>query len=397
MQIEKHPIWKNVSPIKKPFHLVRLFAAKSLVNFFSPSMFIGVTGSVGKTTTTICCTHVLDQKFRTLSSTASTVVNLDPIFNIPITLLKIRPKVNKVILEMGVEYPDEMDFYLSIVAPATAIVTNVSYSHSQYLGTIEQIFQEKSKIVQQLPANGTAILNWDDDSVRKMADLTSAKIIFYGTDGKNCHIWASNIKVSNYQTSFEINYGVERVAVNLRLVGRHQVYPALAAAALGVINGISLIAIKKGLEEVEPTEHRLSLLEGLNDTVILDDTYNNSSPIGIEAALDVLNDLPAKRRILIYGEMKELGTYSPSMHRRVGQKIYKNKVDLVLLGSGDTHFIEEELKALGFASEKIEVNLSNPQIVTRILRIAHMGDLILVKGSRSGRFDEVVKRISKQK
>ena len=82
MQIEKHPIWKNVSPIKKPFHLVRLFAAKSLVNFFSPSMFVGVTGSVGKTTTTICCTHVLDQKFRTLSSTASTVVNLDPIFNI---------------------------------------------------------------------------------------------------------------------------------------------------------------------------------------------------------------------------------------------------------------------------------------------------------------------------
>ncbi len=397
MQIEQHPIWKTLSPVKKPLHLARFFAAKSLANFFPRSMFIGVTGSLGKTTTTVCITHVLQQKYRTLSSTASTIVNLDPIFNIPITVLKIRPKVQRVVLEMGIEYPGEMDFYVSLVAPGTAVVTAVAYAHSQHLGSNEVIFEEKSKLVKQLPENGTAILNWDDDLVRKMADLTQAKVLFYGTDPKNCHVWASNVKISNYKTHFEINYGVERVEVEMHLLGRHQIYPALAAAAVGISNGLSLVAIKKGLEQVLPTEHRLSLLQGLNDTVVIDDTYNNASPLGIEAALDLLNDLPAKRRVLIYGEMKELGQYSKKMHQRVAQRIYKNKVDYILLGPGDTQYIEDELKSLGFPMDNVEGQLSNPQMVARILRITRSGDVILVKGSRSGRLDEVVKRITKQK
>jgi len=390
MKIQDHSVWKNVSPFKKPAHLLRIFAARKYASFFPRSKFIGITGSVGKTSTTKACQAVLSQKYQILA----TEENLDPIFNIPITLLKTRPKTDKVFLEMGVEYPGEMEFYLSLVKPATAIITRIFYSHSEFLGDLDKIIEEKSLLIKQLPEDGHAILNWDDPYTRKLVKLTKANVIFYGFDSKNCHVWASNVKIKNYQTYFELNYGVERVEVTLNLLGRHLVYPCLAAASLGLSMGMSLVSIKKGLETLQPAHHRLQILEGLNGTYVLDDTYN-SSPAALEEAINVLNEVPAKRRIAVLGEMRELGQYSKLMHEQIAQKIYKDKVDLVLLGGGETKFVAEELLSLGFPQERLEVNLSNSQLVSKILRVASKGDVILVKASRAVKLDEVVKRISK--
>lgn len=390
MEIQKHPIWNKVSPYKKPAHLLRFFLAKQLAKFYPRSTFIGITGSVGKTTTALAIRAVLSQKFQTIS----TQENLDPIFNIPLTLLKLRPGVGKVILEMGVEYPGEMEFYLSLVRPATAVVTRVFYSHSEFLGNVEQILNEKSALVRQLPKDGYAILNWDDVYTRKLAKETEAQVVFYGTDPENCHIWATNVRLENGITCFELNFGVERVSLSFKLLGRHQVYPALAAAALGVTFGMTLTAIKRGLEKIEPAPHRLQLVEGVGGWQVLDDTYN-SSPAALEAALDVLCEMSARRRVAILGEMKELGVYSEQMHREIARKIYKEKIDWVLLGGGDTRFIADELIKLGFPSERVELNLSNSQIVTKMLKNMGRGDMILVKGSRAVKLDEVIKRISK--
>ena len=392
MDIQKHPVWDNISVYKKPAHLLRFFAVRKIARLYSRSRFIGITGSVGKTTTKELCISVIGQKFNILASRQ----NIDPLFNIPEIILKMRPKTEKVILEMGVEYPGEMEFYLSLIAPATAIVTRISFAHSQFLGDIEAIVKEKSKLISQLPAWGYAILNWDDIYTRKLAKETSAQIIFYGTDKENCHIWASNIRVENNTTRFELNYGVERVDVTLLLLGRHFVYPALAAAALGLSCNLSLINIKRGLEKSQPTPHRLQLLEGSGGWVVLDDTYN-SSPAALEEAINVLNDLPARRRIVVLGEMKELGVFSEQLHREVARKIYKDKIDLVLLGGGDARFIGDELVKMGYPQDKILVNLSNHQMVGNILRAAGRGDIVLVKGSRAVKLEEVVVRISKQK
>lgn len=390
MEIQKHPVWSNVSPYKKPAHLLRLYLAKKWAHLYPQSKFIGITGSVGKTSTKEACLKVLSQKYKTIASRE----NIDPIFNIPETLFKIRPKTQKVILEMGIEHPGEMEFYLSMVSPATGIITRIFFSHSQYLGGLDEIVAEKSILIKQLPKDGFAILNWDDIHCRKLAKETKAQVIFYGTNPKNCDVWASNIKLKNNLTYFELNYGVERVEVLYKMLGRHMVYSALAAAALGVSCNMTLISIKKGLEEVNATPHRLQLLDGLNGCTILDDTYN-SSPAAMEEALNVLNELPARRRIVALGEMRELGVYSEQLHRDIARKIYKDKVDIVLLGGGDTYFIADELLKLGFTPEKIEANLSNQQIVSRILKVAVLGDLVLVKGSRAVKLDEVVKRISK--
>lgn len=354
-------------------------------------MFIGVTGSVGKTMTTQAAVAVLSLKYNTLSTTP----NLDPFLNIPLTILKIKPKVKKVVLEMGVEYKEEMDYYLSLVKPKVCIITRISFAHTEYLNSIEEIIEEKGKLVEQIPPDGVAILNWDDPNCRKMAEKCKGEVVFYGLDQKNCNVWAGNIKIENFRTSFELNYGVERVQINYQLLGDHQVYPALAAAALGIVEGIPLTTIKKGLESIFATEHRLVPIPGPNGSIILDDTYN-SSPVAVEAAIDTLLKVPARRRVLVLGEMRELGKHSERLHRSLAQKIYKEKIDHVILGQGEALFIAEELKSLGYLDERLDSGLQNSQIVGKLLNILSKGDVCLIKGSRAVRLDEVVKRITKK-
>src|SRR5687768_276224 len=123
MNINSHPIWNNVSKLKKPLHLLRIQLARQIAKAYPRSLFVGITGSVGKTSTTAFCEAVLSQKMKTLAS----IESLDPNFNIPITLLKVRPNTKKVILEMGIEYKGEMDFYLTLIKPATAIITRIAH------------------------------------------------------------------------------------------------------------------------------------------------------------------------------------------------------------------------------------------------------------------------------
>lgn len=398
MDIATHPIWNQttvyktrIPAFKKPLHLLRIYLARQYAKLYSKDLFIGITGSVGKTTCVNASVAVLSQKYKT----AATASDLDPILNIPITILKLTPKIKKVVLEMGIEYKGEMDFYLSLIKPKTVVVTKISYAHSEFLGDLNEILQEKGKLVEQLPSDGLAILNWDDPNSKKLAQMCKGNIIYYGTDPKNCTIWAGNIKIEDFKTTFELNLGVERVKVNYNLLGAHQVYPALAAAALGVINNIPLTKIKLGLESVQPEEHRLQAVLGPNGSIILDDTYN-SSPSAMEAAIDTLLKIPARRRVLVLGEMRELGEFSENLHRQIAQMIYKEKIDLVFLGQGDTKIIASELKSLGFWEERLQANLQKSQLVSKLLKTLGKGDVCLIKGSRAVRLDEVVKRIAKK-
>lgn len=393
-----HPVWKNVTPFKKRGHLARFFLARQYVKLIPRSKFIGITGSVGKTSTAIAAKEVLSEKYLTISTTDTNPdnANLDPIFNLPMTILRAKSKVKKVILELGIEHPGEMELYLSLVRPATAIITRIFYAHSQFLGPVEEIVKEKGKLVEQLPKNGTAILNYDDPVTRKLSEKTEAEVVYYGRDQDNCHVWAGNLRIEGFYTVFELNYNVERVEVRSKLMGFHQVYPLLAAAALGVNEGIPLINIKKALERVEPAEHRMQVISGFNGSIILDDTYN-SSPAAVEEALETLNHVKARRRIAVLGEMKELGEYSEKLHRDIARKIYADKVDLVLVGGGDAQYIADELLHLGFIPERLHYGLSNTQIVSKLLKLVARGDVVLVKASRDVKFNEIVQRITKAK
>lgn len=368
-----------------------MYLARQYAKLYPKDLFVGVTGSVGKTTCVQAAAAVLSQKYKILT----TKPNLDPVLNIPATLLKINPSIKKVILEMGIEYKGEMDFYLSLIKPKTVIFTKVAYAHSEFLGGLNEILQEKGKLIDQLDEEGVAILNFDDANCKKLATRCKGSVVYFGTDPNNCTIWAGNIRIENFQTIFELNLGVERVRVSYKLLGTHQVYPALAASALGVICNIPLTKIKLALEGIEPEEHRMQVLQGLNGSIILDDTYN-SSPAAVEAAIDTLLEIPARRRVIVLGEMRELGKYSESLHRQIGQRIYKEKLDFVFLSTGEAQIIADELTSLGFWEERLEANLSPGQLVSKLLKTLGKGDVCLIKGSRALRLDEVVKRISKK-
>lgn len=365
----------------RPLYFLKTYAAKQYARFYPSDLFIAVCGSLAKSACVDACRVVCSQKYKAIS----TKPNPDPYLSISQTILRLSPGVSKVILEMPLNQKSKMDFYFSPVRPKTVIFTKSDPGS----------YDKEGELIASLGDHGTAILNWDDPGTRKLAELCTGKVFFYGTDPDNCTVWAGNIKIEDYKTSFELNLGVERVKVYFKLLGKHQVYAALAAALLGVIYQIPLTKIKLALETLQPQEHKMELVAGPNSSILIDDTYD-ISPEGLESAIDTMLAMPARRRIILLGEIKDLGARSEQIHRQIAQKIYKEKLDLVFLSQGETQFIADELKSLGFWEEKVIPNLQNSQAVSKLLKTLGKGDLCLIKGSHNAKLDEVVRRIARK-
>lgn len=385
----------NIEPIqlKKPTFLLKYYLCRQYVKLYPQEMFIAVCGSLGKTTTVRFSQAVLSQKFKTLTTTTNS--NKDHALEVLSTILKINPSYKKVILELGINMEGEMDFYNSMILPKVVIATRIT-SESNYFESTDQVLKETAKFLSALSKDGVGILNWDDVNSKKLSQTTQASVIYYGTDAKNCTVWAGNMRIENFKTTFELNLGVERVKVELSMLGTHLIYPALAAAALGIVYDIPLTKIKLALESVEAQEHQLQLLFGPNNSLILDDTFS-SSPAEVESAIDTLVQIPARRRILILGDMNNPVRYCADDYRKIAEKIYKEKLDFVFLGAGFVKQVSDKLKDLGFWEERIGDNLKNSQLVSKLLKTLGKADICLIKGSKAVRLDEVVKRIAKNK
>lgn len=368
------------------------YLARQYVKFYPRDMFIAISGSVGKTVCMKASEAILSKKYKIIAGRYDS----SPILSLPYTLLNISPSIKKVILEMGIRKVGEMDFYLSLVRPKTAVITKISYNHSENLGGMEGILAEEAKLIESIDEDGMVILNFDDPACRKLQKVCQGSVVYFGTSPDNCTVWAGNIQTANFKTGFELNLGVERVKVNFKMLGLQSVYSALAGAALGVINHVPLTKIKLALEELEPLPHQMEIFSGPNGSVIVDDTIN-SSPADLETAIDTLLQISARRRIMVLGEMRNLGRYSEELHRQIARKIFKEKIDLCFLGQGDTEFMADELRRMGFWEERMESGLQNSQIVSKLLKTLGKGDVVLVKGAPVLRLDEVVKRIAKKK
>ncbi len=354
----------KLAVLKKPTNLLKYYLFKQYAKLYPRDLFIAVCGSLGKTTTVGFAQAVLSQKYKTLTTITS-------------ALLKLNPSYQKVILQMEIDSDGEVDIYNSLIQPKIVIVTKITSSGPYF----------------PLPQDGMVILNWDDIQSRKLAQQTQSEVIYYGTDSQNCLLWAGNVRIENFRTCFELNLGVERVKVELSILGLHQIYPALAAATLGVINDIPLTKIKHALESVLPEEHRFQPLLGPNGSFILDDSLN-ANPPEVESAIDTFIQIPARRRILVLGEMS---SPTPALeYRKIAEKIYKEKLDLVFLGQGSIMTVGEELKSLGVWEERVESNMTNSKLVSKLLKTLGKGDVCLIQGSKSVRLDEVALRISKK-
>lgn len=370
---------------KQSFHQARRILAKFWLRAHPQVTVIAITGSYGKTNTTRAITTVLSEKFKTLQ----TDLNLDTIYNLPITLLKLRPWHQKLILEYGVDHKNEMDFHLSLVKPSIAVMTGINPTHSdtELLGSLEGVIREKAKILQALKPRGTALLNWDDEKVRSMAKKTKAKIIRYGSlpkcdpsvDGQA--FWADKIKVSFTGTSFILHHQDKKIKVKTGLIGRHFVHACLAAAAVGLNQGLNWSEIKTGLAKLKPLKGRLSIEKGPKDSILINDALR-ANPASTTAGLQTLIDLSTEgNRIAVLGEMGELGVLAKKSHQEVGKKLANLKIDYLISIGPLQKFTSQEAIRGGMKKNRVFWVKDVAEAADVLKNLLKKGDLLYLKGS----------------
>jgi len=356
---------------------------------------IGITGSVGKSTTKELAWNVLASRYNTLKNQG----NLNNEIGLPLTLLNLNNSHERVVLEMGMYDVGEIELLCRIARPQVGLVTNVGPTHLERLGTIERIVQAKSELVRALPSadeGGVALLNYDDPLVRPMANLTSARVVTYGLSPE-ADLWAGDVTSFGLEgIRFVFHYQGEEIHARVPLLGRHSVHTALRAALVGLIEGLDWGEIMAGLQYLpETTQLRLMAVAGPGGSTLLDDTYN-ASPASTIAALNLLDDLTAPRKIAVLGDMLELGSYEEEGHRKVGCRA-ADIVDLLLVVGSRADFIAEEAQVCGLAADAV-IRMENSQAVVAYLQdVLQPEDVVLVKGSNALKLDEIVATLAATK
>lgn len=359
---------------------------------------IGITGSIGKTSTKELVAAVMAQRYQTLYSPG----NLNSEQGLPLALLALGPEHECAVLEMGMYAIGEIATLCRLGRPLIGIITNVGPVHLERLGSIENIAAAKSELVQALPPadeGGVAILNWDDALVRAMAGLTRARVFRYGTTPE-ADLWADEIASDGLQgirfrMSLRDSDGrIETAHARVPLLGRHSAHTALRATAAGLACGMGWDEIITGMQSI-PSQLRLVSVPGIQGSTVIDDTYN-ASPESTIAALNLLADLTPLddgRRIAVLGDMLELGTYSEEGHRLVGARAARIVDDLVTVGLLGAQIAEEAVQT-GLGADSVHAMESDGQAVEYLHGTLRANDIVLVKGSRAVGMDTVVARIA---
>ena len=372
---------------------------------------VGITGSVGKSSTKEAIATVLESKYRVRKSTKSynseiglslAVLGLETAWHswsgwmrniiqgLQAVYTKHPPEI--LVLEMGVDRPQDMDRLLGIVRPDIAVITAIGEVpvHVEFFPDVEDIAREKSKLVRQLSASGWAVLNTDDLVVHTMREKTNASICTYGfSEGAN--LLASNYKISEEGIALKVDYKGASVPVRLHeMYGRQQAYAALAAMATATLFDMNLIESAQALHRYTSPPGRLRRIEGIKGSAILDDTYN-ASPLATTAAFDVVQELPAKRKIVVFGDMLELGKYAIEEHQKIGTRALC--ADYLITVGPRAKFAYESAISAGMKQEQALWFPTAHEALSVLKPLIEEGDLILVKGSQSMRMERVVEEI----
>jgi len=344
---------------------------------------VGITGSVGKTTTKELVAAVLSRHYETVKSEG----NYNNEIGLPLTLLGLANSTERAVLEMAMYDIGEIALLANIALPAVGVVTNVGPTHLERLGTIDRIAQAKAELVQALPVEGAAVLNGDDPWVRAMAAKTPARrVLTYGL-GPDVDLRATDVSVRGLRgVDFILHYEGEALPAETSLLGQHSVETALAAAAVGIVEGLTWDEIVDGLADPD-ARVRLKPVRGWNGSTILDDSYN-ASPASTGAALDFLAELPG-RKIAVLGNMLELGSLETEGHWQVGRKAAEAVNILFTLGALGRIIGESALDA-GMDQAAVYMTEDKERIVASIREILDPNDIVLVKGSRGMAMEEIV-------
>ena len=353
------------------------------------TVFIGITGSNGKTSTKEAVAAVLSRKAPTLKTQASYNTEI----GYPLTLLRLEPQHRYAVLEMGAQWVGELAWLCTIAAPNWSLITNVGSSHLEYFGSQERIAIAKSELVQVLAPDGLAILNYDDPNVQAMHTKTRARVLYYGTSAQ-ADVRASTIGGDTLRGhSFTLHYQGQQVRVQLHIPGEHGITIALAAAAAGLAAEMPLEEVATALETLVPFKRRGEIKPGPNGSTLIDDSYNanRQSILAIARAMHEASIDPAGRRWAVLGDILQLGSYAQEEHHAVGQELASLVDFLVAIGEQARFYAKGALDA-GMPAKHVHyyaASLENRTELEAAKRAAaqllkeqvHSEDLILLKAS----------------
>ena len=369
---------KIVIKVKDTYQALKDMA--SYLRSHRPVKVVGVTGSVGKTSTRDMVYSVVKQKYKTLKTEG----NYNNEIGLPLTILRYHDE-EVLVLEMGMNHLQEMSRLSMIARPDIACITNVGTAHIGELGSRENILKAKLEITDGMKEGATLIINQDNDMLQTV-ELPHLNIVRVGKS-KEASIQASHIVLEETKSSFEVEYQGKKETIEVPVQGEHNVSNALIAIAVGIELNIPLEDIKKGIQEFKLTKNRMDILEKNHKTVI-DGTYN-ASVDSMKSSIDVLANYK-KRKVAILADMLELGNYSQQLHEEVGSYVASKGIDVLVCVGKEAKYIYQKAKE---SMKDVYYFESNQEVIAHLEELLKEDDVILVKGSHSMNLKEVVEKI----
>lgn len=365
-----------------------LQAVKDLAEYYLRQLdipVVGITGSVGKTSTKEMIGAVLSQKYRVLKTQG----NFNNELGLPLTVFRLREEDQLAVLEMGISDFGEMSRLARVARPDTCVITNIGWCHLENLRDRDGIFKAKTEAFDFMKRDGRAVLNGDDDKLSQVREVQGKKPLFFGLDAGN-DIWADQIENLGLKgTRCRIHGEGKSFSALIPIPGRHMVYNALAGTAVGLLYGLSLEEIQAGIESLQPVSGRFHIIETGRYTIV-DDCYN-ANPVSMKASLDVLKD-GLGRRVAILGDMGELGENEEQLHAQVGAHGARAGIDaMICVGPLCRHMAEAARREA--PDKEVTALDSREELLERLPELVREGDTILVKASHFMGFEQVVKAL----
>lgn len=352
---------------------------------------VGVTGSVGKTSTKDIIANVVSQEYKTLKTQGNNNNNI----GLPFTMFKLKDE-EAAVIEMGMNHFGEISYLTKIAKPTISVITNIGTSHIGNLGSRENILKAKLEILEGMDKK-ILVINNDNDLLHKYytenKENENIEIHTYGIENES-EVMAEDIILNENDSEFVCNLKGEKFKVKVPVGGIHFVYNALCAATVGKILGLNIKQIKQGIETFELTKKRMDITELENGVTIINDSYNASFE-SMQASLKYLHGLKNNRKIAVLGDMFELGEYSKELHEKVGIEVVKNNIDILICSGKNAKYIAEEAKENGMNEKQIYYFEEKEQIQEFIKQNWKNGDAILFKASNGMKFFEIVENILK--
>ena len=349
--------------------------------------FIAVTGSVGKTTTRDMVHSTISARYNALKN----VGNLNNHFGVPLTLFNLNKEHEAAVIEMGMSNFGEIEYLANMVQPQIGIISNVGYSHVEYLGSREGIFKAKMEVTANFDSNSLLIINGDDDCLKTLKDKDLVyQLKTFGFE-KNNDIYCEDYKMTDDSTTFTAVIDGKQEEFFIPTVGEHNIYNAMAAILVGIKLNMTIEEIKEGLKNFQCTKNRLDIIKTNNITII--DSVYNAGIDSMNATLSILGRYD-NRRVAILGDMFEMGEYAEFAHRQVG-KFAANNMDVMVAIGKDAEYIVKELIETGVNPENLYHFNTKEEAIDRLDNIIKENDVVLVKASRGMHLEKVVEYLSK--